>query len=201
MPKSVGCGAPTLLGIPPRARYHLRSMGAVTELLGALGQGDPHAASRLLPLAYDELRKLAAQRMAQEQPGSGRPANRPGTRRVPASRAGGLACRVLCSPVETIRGWLVVKDLALERWHANLDVQRISGPPDQSARAYPVPSSMRRSMCHRALHLDGSLRKCVRPERAGHFSLRAYVEVTGVPKALIGTHFGVSDRRAPAPAR
>jgi hypothetical protein len=30
---------------------------------------DPHAASRLLPLVYEELRKLAAQRMAKEQPG------------------------------------------------------------------------------------------------------------------------------------
>jgi hypothetical protein len=44
-------------------------MNEVTELLSALGQGDPHAARRLLPLVYDELRKLAAQRMAQEQPG------------------------------------------------------------------------------------------------------------------------------------
>jgi hypothetical protein len=44
-------------------------MNDVTQLLSALGQGDPHAASRLLPLVYDELRKLAAQRMAQEQPG------------------------------------------------------------------------------------------------------------------------------------
>jgi hypothetical protein len=41
----------------------------VTQLLNALGQDDPHAASRLRPLAYDEARKLAAQRMAQEQPG------------------------------------------------------------------------------------------------------------------------------------
>jgi RNA polymerase sigma factor (TIGR02999 family) len=44
-------------------------MNDVTELLSALGQGDPHAAGRLLPLVYDELRRLAAQRMAQEQPG------------------------------------------------------------------------------------------------------------------------------------
>jgi hypothetical protein len=43
-------------------------MNGVTQLQSALGQGDPHAASRLLPLVYDELRKLAAQRMAQEQP-------------------------------------------------------------------------------------------------------------------------------------
>jgi hypothetical protein len=44
-------------------------MADVTQLLNALEQGDPHAASRLLPLVYDELRKLAARRMAQEQPG------------------------------------------------------------------------------------------------------------------------------------
>jgi hypothetical protein len=44
-------------------------MNEVTQLLSALGQGDPHAASRLLPLVYDEPRRLAAQRMAQEQPG------------------------------------------------------------------------------------------------------------------------------------
>jgi hypothetical protein len=44
-------------------------MNEVTQLLSALEQGDPHAASRLLPLVYEELRKLAAQRMAQEQRG------------------------------------------------------------------------------------------------------------------------------------
>jgi hypothetical protein len=36
----------------------------VTQILSALGQGDPHAACRLLPLVYEELRRLAAQRMA-----------------------------------------------------------------------------------------------------------------------------------------
>ena len=44
-------------------------MTGVTQLLHALEQGDPHVASRLLPLVYDELRKLAAQRLAQEKPG------------------------------------------------------------------------------------------------------------------------------------
>ena len=57
-----------LLASPLRARYHLRLMNAVTSLSSALGRGAPHAASLLLPLAYEELRKLAAQRMAQEQP-------------------------------------------------------------------------------------------------------------------------------------
>jgi RNA polymerase sigma factor (TIGR02999 family) len=43
-------------------------MADVTRLLDAAAAGDPHAAAELLPLVYDELRKLAAQRMAQEQP-------------------------------------------------------------------------------------------------------------------------------------
>jgi len=42
-------------------------MNEVTRILAAVGQGDPNAASKLLPLVYDELRKLAAQRMAAER--------------------------------------------------------------------------------------------------------------------------------------
>jgi len=41
----------------------------VTRILSAIEQGDPHAAEQLLPLVYDELRRLAAARMAQEKPG------------------------------------------------------------------------------------------------------------------------------------
>jgi len=44
-------------------------MNDVTRILSAIEQGNPSAASQLLPLVYDELRKLAAQRMAHEQPG------------------------------------------------------------------------------------------------------------------------------------
>jgi RNA polymerase sigma factor (TIGR02999 family) len=44
-------------------------MSEVTRILSAIEQGDPHAAGQLLPLVYDELRKLAAERMAQERPG------------------------------------------------------------------------------------------------------------------------------------
>ena len=44
-------------------------MKEVTRILSAIEQGDPHAASQLLPLVYDELRKLAAQKLAQEKPG------------------------------------------------------------------------------------------------------------------------------------
>jgi hypothetical protein len=44
-------------------------MSEVTRILSAIDQGDPAAAAQLLPLVYDELRKLAAQRLAQEKPG------------------------------------------------------------------------------------------------------------------------------------
>ena len=44
-------------------------MSDVTRILSAIEQGDNCAASELLPLVYDELRKLAAQKMAHERPG------------------------------------------------------------------------------------------------------------------------------------
>jgi RNA polymerase sigma factor (TIGR02999 family) len=44
-------------------------MSEVTRMLSAIEQGDPHAADKLLPLVYDELRKLAAQKLVQEKPG------------------------------------------------------------------------------------------------------------------------------------
>src|SRR5947209_5262664 len=57
------------------SRWHDRAAGDagrmndVTRILSAIEQGDPAAAEQLLPLVYDELRKLAAQRLAVETPG------------------------------------------------------------------------------------------------------------------------------------
>src|SRR5438132_9089811 len=44
-------------------------MKELTRILDGIGQGDPQAAAQLLPLVYDELRRLAAVQMAQEKPG------------------------------------------------------------------------------------------------------------------------------------
>ncbi len=44
-------------------------MSEITRILNAVEQGDPRAADRLLPLVYEELRRLAAQRLVQEAPG------------------------------------------------------------------------------------------------------------------------------------
>src|SRR5215471_21447055 len=45
-------------------------MNEVTRLLNAMDRGDPHAAAQLLPLVYDELRRLAAARLAAEPSGN-----------------------------------------------------------------------------------------------------------------------------------
>src|SRR5262249_46001806 len=55
-----GAGPASLPGVP---------MSDVTQILSAIEQGDPSAAGDLLPLVYDELRKLAAQKLAKERPG------------------------------------------------------------------------------------------------------------------------------------
>ena len=44
-------------------------MSDVTRILSQIESGDPAAADQLLPLVYEELRKLAAVRLAQEKPG------------------------------------------------------------------------------------------------------------------------------------
>src|SRR5262245_59342975 len=69
-----GYPAPSL-GLTPRcwpatpAAVMLDLMSEVTRILSAIEQGDPSAAEQLLPLVYDELRRLAAQRLAGEGPG------------------------------------------------------------------------------------------------------------------------------------
>ena len=44
-------------------------MADVTQILAAIDRGELHAAERLLPLVYDELRQLATKRLAREKPG------------------------------------------------------------------------------------------------------------------------------------
>jgi hypothetical protein len=44
-------------------------MNEVTRILSGIEAGDPHAAEHLLPLVYDELRRLAAQKRTLEKPG------------------------------------------------------------------------------------------------------------------------------------
>jgi RNA polymerase sigma factor (TIGR02999 family) len=54
---------------PDSRRVDSHVMADVTQILNAIESGDPHAAAELLPLVYDELRKLAEARLAEEKPG------------------------------------------------------------------------------------------------------------------------------------
>src|SRR5262249_30348993 len=62
---ALGLGTAT----PPGRPSATRAMKDVTCILTAIEQGDPHAAAQLLPLVYDELRELAAARLADEKSG------------------------------------------------------------------------------------------------------------------------------------
>src|SRR5207249_6994960 len=71
-------GQPSRQSLAPRPRPMLafpllssqnRAVSGVTHILGRLEQGDAKAAEELLPLVYDELRRLAASKMANEAPG------------------------------------------------------------------------------------------------------------------------------------
>ena len=68
-PFAPGCGQIRCLlhCLHPVAALCLPVMSDVTRILFAIEQGDPSAAEQLLPLVYDELRRLAAQKLAQEQ--------------------------------------------------------------------------------------------------------------------------------------
>jgi RNA polymerase sigma factor (TIGR02999 family) len=60
---------PARLEFPGQLLEAVPPMKEVTQILSAIEQGDPHASAELLPLVYDALRRLAAEKMAQESPG------------------------------------------------------------------------------------------------------------------------------------
>src|SRR5262249_37223432 len=53
----------------PETRSSIVGVSPVTQILNQIQQGDAQAAEQLLPLVYDELRKLARQKLSREQPG------------------------------------------------------------------------------------------------------------------------------------
>src|SRR5262245_48059487 len=59
----------TKIVAPPAQRYDNASMADATQLIQAMAQGDSRAAAQLMPLIYDELRKLAARQMSRERSG------------------------------------------------------------------------------------------------------------------------------------
>lgn len=60
---------PLMLHCPSKVNLGEPALSDVTQILSEIEQGDPHAADQLLPLVYEELRRLAAHRLAQEKAG------------------------------------------------------------------------------------------------------------------------------------
>jgi len=68
--KDFTCGGAFLLDCGlTESMAKMSAMSDVTRILSQIHSGDPSAAEKILPLVYDELRKLAASKLAQEQPG------------------------------------------------------------------------------------------------------------------------------------
>ena len=123
-------------------------MSDVTRILSAIEQGDPHAAEQLLPLVYDELRKLAAQKLAQEKPGPDAPGHGPGPRGLPA--AGRTRSRrqhwnsrghFFAAAAEAMRRILVDNARRKQRRKHGGDRQRRRPRPSSTCRAGPRPTT------------------------------------------------------------
>jgi RNA polymerase sigma factor (TIGR02999 family) len=69
MPAAIAPRQSSFVCHPSQQPLSWQVMSDVTQLLNAMRQGDPQAASQLLPLVYDELRRLARQKLAREAPG------------------------------------------------------------------------------------------------------------------------------------
>ena len=120
-------------------------MSEVTRILSAIEQGDPHAAGQLLPLVYNELRQLAAQKLAQERPGQTLQAtalvHEAYLRLVDADEAQGWNGRghFFAAAAEAMRRILV--DQARRRNAAKRGGQAVREELHESALAAPGPDS------------------------------------------------------------
>ena len=84
-------------------------MSDVTRILKSIEDGDPQAAEELLPLVYDELRKLAAAKMAQEKPGQTLQATWSPATIIPhptAAMPGGSSMCLTAAPARTMWRWV-----------------------------------------------------------------------------------------------
>lgn len=131
-------------------------MNEVTRILTALEEGDPRAAEKLLPLVYDELRKLAAAKLAQEKPGQTLQAtalvHEAYLRLVGAEREEGWDCRghFFAAAGEAMRRILVENARRKESFKRGGDLARA----DMDEGQIPAPE-----ISEDLLALDGALTK------------------------------------------
>ena len=152
-------------------------MSEVTRILSAIEQGDPHAAEQLLPLVYDELRQLAAQKLAGEKPGQTLEAtalvHEAYLRLVDVEQAQDWDGRghFFAAAAEAMRRILVESARAKQRLKRGGDFERV--PLDEYSVAAPEPDE-------RLLELDAALDKLAQkdPRKAELVKLRYFAGLT-----------------------
>jgi len=166
-------------------------MSDVTRILSAIEQGDPHAAEQLLPLVYDELRTLAAGKMAEEKPGQTLQAtalvHEAYLRLVDVDRRQQWDGRrhFFAAAAEAMRRILVEQARRKGRLRHGGGLTRDPGEPDVAALEPPP----------RALEVDEALGKlaATSPQAAELVKLRYFAGLTNAQAAAV---LGVSPRKA-----
>jgi RNA polymerase sigma factor (TIGR02999 family) len=167
-------------------------MSVVTSILQAAAEGDPRAADQLLPVVYDELRKLAAAKLGQERPGQTLQAtalvHEAYLRLVgdDHSQQWGSRGHFFAAAAEAMRRILVENARRKQRKKHGGALNRVELPPEG------IPATPRDDQL---LLLDEALSRlaALRPQAATLVQLRFFA---GLPAEEAATIVGVSDRTA-----
>lgn len=162
-------------------------MSDVTHFLRAIGSGDPKAADQLLPLIYEELRKLAARKMAREQPGHTLQATalvHEAWLRLGADAQPGWQHRAdfFAAAAEAMRRILVERARRKHREkrgggaeHVDVDGLEIAGPPGNEEESLAIHEVLDRLAAH-----DDRKAKVVKLRYFVGFSFEQTAEVLGI---------------------
>jgi RNA polymerase sigma factor (TIGR02999 family) len=168
-------------------------MSEVTRILDAIGEGDPQAAAQLLPLVYDELRGLAAQRLAQEKPGQTLEATAL-VHEAYLRLVGDGECawhnrrHFFAAAAEAMRRILVENARRKRRQKRGGDLERIDLDPDALAAS---------GRDERLVALDEALERftALEPEKAELLKLRSFAGLSlDAAAALLGISPSTADR-------
>jgi RNA polymerase sigma factor (TIGR02999 family) len=168
-------------------------MNDVTRILSAIEQGDPRAAAQLLPLVYDELRQLAAQRLAQEKPGQTLEATalvHEAYLRLVGDQAFANRSHFFAAAAEAMRRILVENDRRKKRVRHGGELQKQPLEGNEPASAAPVDEIDLLALSEALDHLEATS-----PRRAQLVKLRYFAGFT-LPE--VATMLGISQSTAEA---
>jgi RNA polymerase sigma factor (TIGR02999 family) len=171
-------------------------MNEVTRVLSAIEGGDPHAAEQLLPLVYQELRQLAAQKLAQEKPGQTLQAtalvHEAYLRLVGpnAARAWKDRAHFLAAAAEAMRRILIDNARQKRRVKHGGDWQRVPLPDVEAVADAPVDELLALDgALERLAAIDPNKAKLVRLRYFAGLSLEEAASVLGVSRATASRYW------------